>query len=316
MGTESVALAPESQFAGIIQGWLAAKFTHSNSTKTQQAYSDTIGKFVAALRQQGRDLDSEHSAVAATAQAFAGFSARGKQVAGATYNQRLAILSSFYEYAIRMEVLHHNPIARLDRAKVQQYAGAQPLSPATTREGLGKIDRTTLAGARDYAILSVLLQTGRRLSEVASLRRRDLRFQGASITLTFHAKGGKVMLDTLPRVTTEALTSWLQTYYGPDLAAMGNDAPLWVSLERGRSKGQALGIQSIADICEKYLGTSKVHTTRHTWAHTMQKAGATPSQIQARLGHESLATTGRYLGALNQAENEHAETIAAMLGIK
>ena len=96
---------------------------------------------------------------------------------------------------------------------------------------------------------------------------------------------------------------------------MANDDPLWVFLERGRSKGQALGMQSIADICEKYLGTSKVHATRHTWAHTMQKAGATPSQIQARLGHESLATTGRYLGALNQAENEHAETIAAMLGI-
>jgi integrase len=84
----------------------------------------------------------------------------------------------------------------------------------------------------------------------------------------------------------------------------------------GKSYGQVLGTQAIADICQKHLGTSKVHAMRHTFAHTMEAAGASVSEIQARLGHESLATTGRYLAQLKQDENKHGDVITAMLGIK
>jgi len=46
----------------------------------------------------------------------------------------------------------------------------------------------------------------------------------------------------------------------------------------------------------------------------MQDAGANIGEIQARLGHASLATTGRYLAALGRAENRHAEELARMFG--
>lgn len=46
----------------------------------------------------------------------------------------------------------------------------------------------------------------------------------------------------------------------------------------------------------------------------MENVGAKVTDIQARLGHESLATTGRYLAALKQAENVHAETLASLFG--
>ena len=48
----------------------------------------------------------------------------------------------------------------------------------------------------------------------------------------------------------------------------------------------------------------------------MMKAGATVNEIQARLGHESLATTGRYVAMLQSAENKHADDLAAMLGFE
>jgi integrase len=47
----------------------------------------------------------------------------------------------------------------------------------------------------------------------------------------------------------------------------------------------------------------------------MEDAGAKISEIQARLGHSSLATTGRYLAALRSAENPQAEKVAEMLGL-
>jgi integrase/recombinase XerC len=75
----------------------------------------------------------------------------------------------------------------------------------------------------------------------------------------------------------------------------------------------ALGVQSIADICTRRLGTSQVHRLRHTFARGMEDAGAKVSDIQARLGHSSLATTGRYLAALKQTENAHGDALAALL---
>ncbi len=237
-------------------------------------------------------------------------------VSPATYNQRLAILSSFYGYARRQGLLTgENPIGRVERRPVHLYGDASALAYKEVKNNLAAIDRMQPVGKRDYALLSVALQTGRRLSELASLRRSNLKFDGATITIHWYrTKGGKTMSDRLPQPLSRALAEWLSSYYSNQLSSLPQDAPIWVSLSR-QNKGAALSIQTIADICEKRLGTSKVHSLRHTFARAMEDAGAKVSVIQARLGHTSLATTGRYLAALRQAENEHAEALSTLFGI-
>jgi integrase len=64
----------------------------------------------------------------------------------------------------------------------------------------------------------------------------------------------------------------------------------------------------VDDLVRARLGVHP-HALRHTFARTMEDAGAKVSDIQARLGHSSLATTGRYLAALNRANNPHAEAL-------
>jgi len=61
------------------------------------------------------------------------------------------------------------------------------------------------------------------------------------------------------------------------------------------------------------LGTHP-HALRHSFAQAMERAGATVSAIQARLGHSNLATTGRYLTELSRAENAYAEALARLFG--
>jgi integrase len=252
-----------------------------------------------------------------THQTSAGQNTVENKVSPATYNQRLAILSSFYSYARRQGLLTgENPIGRVERRPVHLYGDAAALAYSDVKNNLAAIDRTQPVGKRDYALLSVALQTGRRLSELASLRRSNLKFDGATITIHWHrTKGGKTMSDRLPQPLSRALAEWLSSYYGNKLSNLPQDSPVWVSLSR-QNKGAALGIQTIADICEKRLGTSKVHSLRHTFARAMEDAGAKVSVIQARLGHTSLATTGRYLAALRQAENEHADALSSLFGIE
>lgn len=299
-----------------IFAWLDAKSKRSGSAETKSAYRDTLLDFRAALRSTGLDLDGDPRAVSLAAQAWAGGSKVGRDVSPATYNQRLAIVSSFYAFALRAELLTGvNPIERVERRKIQEYGSAVALSASDVKRKLAAIDRTTPDGQRDYALLSVALSTGRRVTELASLRRGDLLISGDKVTLTFRrAKGGKTMTDTLSASTSKALIEYAYAAHGTGFMALPPSAPLWVSFS-DRNKGKAISGQTIADVCEKQLGTSKVHALRHTFAHSMEQAGAKVSDIQARLGHESLATTGRYLASLNRADNPYADALAELFGL-
>lgn len=298
-----------------IAAWLHAKASRTGSAKTATAYATTLAAFRVTLGDGGLDLDGDPRLVALIAQGWAGHG----DPAPATFNQKLAILSSFYSYARTHDLLQGgNPIIRVDRRPVQGYAGAAALPYLQVRAQLAAIDRTTLAGKRDYALLALALQTGRRLSELAGLRAGDLTPNGERITVVWRrCKGGKTLSDTLPPALTRALGEYRDALgtEAPLPVAAGADAPIWVSLSRNASAGKPLGIQSIADICLRHLGTSKVHALRHTFARAMEDTGAKVSDIQARLGHDSLATTGRYLAALHRADNPHADHLAALFGL-
>jgi integrase len=307
-----------------IAGWLDA---HSRSAKTLKAYVDTINQFRGELRRIGHDLDSDVRTLAMVAQRNASFTRNPhkEQASKSTRNLRLAILSSFYEYALARYLLapmddqghSANPLKIVTREKIEPYQGIHWLEPDEAQSSLNKIDRSTDLGKRDYALLVVLLNTGRRLKEVASLEWRHVRFKGQRITLTFeHCKRDKTMIDTLNVGNSKALLTWLHAYYGPELASLNKHAPLWVTLSRNTEQaGQPLGIQGIQQVCGKYL-VAHTHITRHTFSQLMIRVGATLPELQARLGHESLATTGIYARALSSDENPHADKIAALLGIE
>jgi integrase/recombinase XerD len=103
--------------------------------------------------------------------------------------------------------------------------------------------------------------------------------------------------------------AWLHAYYGERLGDLPGTAPLWVNLSRAASEPDLpLSRHGVDDLVRARLGVHP-HALRHTFARTMEDAGAKVSDIQARLGHSSLATTGRYLAALNRANNPHAEAL-------
>src|SRR5690348_6795096 len=100
-----------------INAWLHAKAGRSGSQQTLSAYRETLFQFRALLQEHQRDLDSDPGIVAPLAQGWAGTTKSKKRtgVTPATSNQRLAILSSFYAYAIKHEVLLYNPHERVER---------------------------------------------------------------------------------------------------------------------------------------------------------------------------------------------------------
>lgn len=309
----------------LIEEWLLEKYRQTQSMKTRETYRSILYQYRAALQQQGLDLDRVDclAALVTTARLYSTFSARGKEVKVATSNLRLAVLSSFYEFAQRNDLLDVNPIDKIKRGKTRRYQGAHALQPEIVQARLRSIDTSTLAGQRDRALLLVYLQTCRRLSEVASLLWRDVRIerrpdQQELVTLTFErCKGAKRMVDQLPAGVSQILLTWVRNYYAEAQIPLTPDAPLWVALaaggRNGKNRGNQLGTQAIADICKKYLGTSKVHTTRHTGTLLRLKAGATVQDIKKQLGHDSLATTDYYIEVLLQGPDLYAEQVEEFL---
>jgi integrase/recombinase XerC len=290
-----------------IAGWINEKGGLSGSEKTTTAYTETLNDFRATLKKARKDLDSEPALVAPIAQGWAGQSKReGQQVTWSTYNQRLAVLSSFYEYAIRHEVLSYNPIERVKRRKKGAKNIAQPLSPVEVSKGLVKIDRSTLEGKRDYALLFLAVNVARRMSELAGLRYGDLHFQGNTTKIVWRrTKGGETISDVVEKKVTSALYEYLHALYGADLGRRSADDPVWISFS-DRNAGKAISARTIQRLCEKYLGTSKSHTFRHTWAVAAHKQGATLSEIGRQLHHKNLKTTSDYMEEIQAQVNPYA----------
>ena len=397
-----------------IAAWLHAKFQRSRSAKTQSTYSAILQAFRALLLARGLDLDAADPryvaasagisvqaqvnaialadlvaertrALALAAQAYASQPATtrygARAVAATTANLRLAAISSFYRYALRHDFLRgDNPIERVERQMVQSYAAAHPLAYDDLRTRLAEIDLATPAGLRDYALLLLGLHTGRRLSELAGLRREHIVIRASRVEITWvRCKGGKTMRDDLPRkgaqgLAAEALIAWVMRLYGEDgqtepllshdelrdmeqrgrrdgdapqhvaqpagpashdghqmlattmqAGALGpataaqprRERPIWISLAtRNGTFGHPLSIRAIAFINEQRLGASKVHTLRHTFARGLEDAGAKVSEIQARLGHADLGTTGRYLAQLHAGENPHLARLSHLYGLE
>ena len=309
-----------------ITEWLEQKRIRTGSHKTYNAYRDAMQSFRLVLSRGNLDLLDNPTDIQRLAAIWAnarnGQSRRpGEDVSPSTYNQRLAILSSFYTFL--QEVYHldiPNPIESVKKRPVQAYAAASPIEPETVEQGLLSINRTTLQGLRDYAILAVALATGRRAHELVTLRFAHIKIAGGKkeqrVTLTFaHCKGNKQMRDRLDVETSAVLLEYLHVQHGKNLLHVPGSTPLWLSYSR-QNYGAAISTKTLANICEEHLETSKVHALRHTFAVGMMKSGAPITDLAARLGHTDIKITHTYAKEIMGDENPYSEKLTARFGIK
>jgi integrase len=227
------------------------------------------------------------------------------------------VLSSFYKFAIAHEVLTVNPMARLTARKRRKQHAALPLSKEEVSTGLRQIDITTLSGKRDRALLAVALTTGRRVSELAGLRLGHLQLLDRHIHITWvHTKGNEHAENLLDARTSAVLLAYLEAAYGVPIGTHLKEAPVWMALSRNPSyHGQPIGMRAIQRLCEKHLGTSKVHALRHTYAVAKHKRGASLAEVGKGLGHKNLKTTSDYLEELLGYEDPYAAALAEDFGI-
>lgn len=204
-----------------------------------------------------------------------------------TLNRKLSSINGFYRFCHRQdfsETKIHIPMAKVPK-NLPKY-----LNDEEIMRGLEQIDRSTLIGLRDYALILFLYASGCRISEALSVQRRDITDGWLKIRF---AKGEKERVVPLASVALEAIETYLE-----ETGIQSSD--LWLNY-----RGETLSRISAYKIVKKYLGVSP-HVLRHSFASALIIGGADLRVVQELLGHSSLITTQIYTHI--QKENL-AETI-------
>jgi integrase/recombinase XerD len=232
-----------------------------------------------------------------------------------TRNNRLAAIHSLYRYAALEHPEHTATIARVMAipAKRHQRNIVSYLNLQEIKALLAAPDRTTWLGRRDRALLLLAIQTGLRVSELTSLRVRDISLNaGAHVRVV--GKGRKERATPLTRETVAVLRQWLKERQGEP------DDPLFPTRQ-----GQPLTRYGAGTLLAKHttaaavhcpsLKTKRVtpHSLRHTNAMLLRAKNVDIATLALWLGHESTQTTHIYEHA-DPALKERAIARTAPLG--
>ncbi len=167
-------------------------------------------------------------------------------------------------------------------------------------------NRHTAQGARDGAILALLLGCGLRRTEASSIWWNSYRdVNGRMCLVDLIGKGDKSRTVPIPNWAVDRLENWrdkLIDIIGFKEVAL--DGPILRTLRGGANHRRLMtvpltstGVASIIQRYSQYLNIPFTpHDLRRTLARLMRQAGVEISQIQYTLGHSGIRTTERYLG--------------------
>lgn len=208
-------------------------------------------------------------------------------------------------------VADHLKGAKLDREHKKDY-----LTSNQVKAILGSIEKDSLQGLRDYAMLSLMVTGGLRDIEVSRANIEDLRALGENTVLFVQGKGKQERTDYIkisPQVEA-AIRAYLKAR-----GKAPESEPLFASLSNN-SKGGRLSTRSISGTVKARLKAAgydserlTAHSLRHTAVTLSLLAGKDITEVQQFARHANISTTMIYNHSLDKAKNSCSEAIAAAI---
>ncbi|WP_078313752.1 tyrosine-type recombinase/integrase [Mycobacteroides chelonae] len=204
---------------------------------------------------------------------------------------------TFYQWAYRGGLTEGYTAKNLVQPKIKRRM-ARPIPEEHLRIALGGAP----IGSDIHAWLLLAGYSGLRSGEIAQTARNDFRPDGAGGAFqTVHGKGGK---QRIVRVAPEVMQR-LSIH-------MRQPGPLFY-----RPRGNVVTPNYVSVTGSDYLSglglPYTLHTLRHRFATSLADMGADIRDIQEALGHESLATTMRYLAYNTRRGAASIDALAARL---
>jgi len=205
--------------------------------------------------------------------------------------RKLSCLRSFYKYLSKVKcVINDNPTERIDSVQIKKSL-PKYLTLEQAQDLLDSIGGKN--AERDYAIITLFLNCGFRVSELAGINLSN--FSEGFETVVVTGKGSKQRMLYLNEACRDAISAYLKVR--PEKVKLSDKDALFVSRNRNR-----LSVQMIQHMIYKRLDEAglshlqlSVHKLRHTAATLMYQHGNVDVRVlKDILGHEEMSTTQIY----------------------
>lgn len=207
-----------------------------------------------------------------------------------TILRRYSLLRNYFSFLNEEDILHEE-IPDVDKPKSSKRLPFV-MSNEEVDELLEAPDISKDNGMRDRAMLELMYATGLRVSELLSLRFRNVNMQNGLITV--YGKGNKQRSVPVSSFALEFLRKYID---GPRKRVKGSKDTDIIFLNRdGKALSRTYFFMQIKRYAEEKGIDSSVspHTLRHCFATHLLENGASLRAVQEMLGHSNIATTQIY----------------------
>ncbi len=187
----------------------------------------------------------------------------------------------------------------------------EPFTETQVEEIFNNIDDSTIQGKRDFVILTVMAETGMRVSSVVQLDFGDIKTMEKGEAKIFYYNKGKDEKDG-KSLLQETVVKDIMAYIKLRGKVKADD-PLFIS-HSDRNEGQRLTTRTISRIVKNLLIKAKIddprlcaHSLRHFFATNSYQHGGQLYSISQAMGHASISTTQIYLHDFDRMGENAAE---------
>lgn len=238
---------------------------------------------------------------------FLSYATEGRNNKPAARARKLSAIKALYKYLVnRKHLLTVNPVIDIETPKKgKSLPKFLTVDESVSLLNAVKNDEMSQTRIRDYCIITLFLNCGMRLSELAGIKTTDIDPDLRSLRVK--GKGSKERIIYLNTACRASLEEYIEERKAPKYKNCGN--ALFLS---GRGRNNPISVKTIQWMVKKYLDEAglgnrgySVHKLRHTAATLMYQSG----QVDVRtlkdiLGHEQLNTTQIYTHVSNRDMEE------------
>lgn len=213
----------------------------------------------------------------------------------ATRARKISSIRVFFNYLTRkLKVLENNPAQYLETPKIGKRI-PKYLSLDESKKLLETVQNDNGRNSeRDYAIITLFLNCGMRLSELVNINIKDINLSDCKLNVI--GKGNKERTIYLNKACMKAINDYLPNRPKNIVKVDSRDA-LFLSERRERISNRTVQAIVKRELLKAGLDINKysVHKLRHTAATLMYQYGNVDIRaLQELLGHESISTTEIY----------------------
>lgn len=261
------------------------------------AYKKDLEDFHEYLTHAGQSLKSISKA---DIPKFIAFLKSKKQLSPRSIARKIAAVKSFYSFLESESAIPSNPIASVKLPK-HQAALPKVLSVAQVKQLIKFCQKTNDPHhIRTLAMIQIMYAGGLRVSELVSLKTKDLNFSPLDLKgpyqLKVLGKGGRERTVLIDKQTHQTLARYLNVKSVFQPRGKENEYLFCSRSKTGHMTRQnfALMLKNAAMGSDPHFNGISPHILRHSFASHMLEGGADLRAIQSLLGHVDISTTQIY----------------------